>query len=236
VVAHYTLCLASPTPAGDGGALTLIPDASGCLVFDLAPEGLRGRIYGPSTRVITVCNDWGLCPFRFFVECLPGGLYGLTGLPQWELADRVLPLGDTAPELERAVSRAFCDAADLAAFVAAVDGLLLARPRWENPAGGFLAALVRGEWEAPAGYSQRHLSRLFRAGAGMGRKSFLRVLRVNEAVRRLSAGAGSLTRLAQDLGYYDQAHFIHDFSSVVGLSPGGYAAHLADFYNEPLKL
>lgn len=236
MVAHYTVCLASPEGSEHGELLTLVPDASGCLVFDLSPTGLSGRLYGPSTRLTTVHNDLGLCPFRFFVECPPGGLYDLTGLPLWELADQVLPLSDTAPALERAVSDAFRAAESLPAFVRAVDSLLLARPRFENPARALLEALSAGESLSASGWSPRHLSRLFRQGAGMGAKSFLRVTRVNQAVRRLSAGPVSLTFLAQELGYYDQSHFIHDFSSVMGLSPGAYAAHMADFYKEPLKL
>ena len=236
MVAHYTLCLTSPEGAEHGDLLTLVPDASGCLVFELSPGGLTGQLFGPSTRLTTVQNDLGLCPFRFFVECPPGGLYGLTGLPLWELADRVFPLSDTAPELERAVSDAFRAAESLPAFVRAVDSLLLARPRFENPAGPMLRALSAGESPAGLGWSPRHLSRLLRQGAGMDAKSFLRVTRVNQAVRRLSAGPVPLTFLAQELGYYDQSHFIHDFSSVMGLSPGAYAAHMADFYKEPLKL
>ena len=48
-------------------------------------------------------------------------------------------------------------------------------------------------------------------------------------------GEVSLTHLAQELGYFDQAHFIHDFRSVCGVTPGTYRAELSDFYNEPLK-
>ena len=55
-----------------------------------------------------------------------------------------------------------------------------------------------------------------------------------EAVRRLPA-APSLTALAQDLGYYDQPHFIHDFRAVCGVPPSAYLERMAGFYNEPLK-
>jgi AraC-like DNA-binding protein len=45
--------------------------------------------------------------------------------------------------------------------------------------------------------------------------------RLHEAAARLKAGASpDLTALAQDLGYFDQAHFIRDFRRHVGESPG----------------
>ncbi len=242
-VAHYTLCLASPQPAApETGTLTLIPDASGCLVFTLLPQGLEGRMYGPTTETVTVQNDLGVCPLRFFVEFRPGGLYAFTGIPQWELADRVWPLADTHPDLDRAVTRLFAQSDDLDDFVLAVDRLLLSRLPTPAPVLPMLRLLARDATPAPVqsladytGYSPRQLSRLFREGAGMGAKAFAQVLRVNAAVRRLQAGESSLTRLAQELGYYDQAHFIHDFKRVAGVTPGVYRAGLPGFYNEPLK-
>ena len=78
--------------------------------------------------------------------------------------------------------------------------------------------------------------RELRTEAGLGVHAFVRVLRINRAVRCLQAGAPSLTRLAQELGYFDQAHFIHDFKAVCGVSPGQYRAGMSAFYKEPLKL
>ena len=40
--------------------------------------------------------------------------------------------------------------------------------------------------------------------------------------------AVSWTTLAQELGYYDQAHFGRDFRALVGQSPSEYARMLAD--------
>lgn len=236
LVAHYTLCLRSPAGADHGEVLTLLPDASGCLVFDLTPAGLAGRVFGPSTRAATVVNDLGRNPFRFFVECRPGGLYPLLDAPLWELKDRVVPLGALVAPLEREVGAAFEGAADLPDFIRRVDGVLLARAGADNPALPLLRALERGARLEDSGWSLRHLSRLLRRGAGLGRKELQRVARVNAAARALGAGTVSLTRLAQDLGYYDQAHFIHEFSAVVGLPPGAYRQNLADFYKEPYKL
>jgi AraC-like DNA-binding protein len=40
---------------------------------------------------------------------------------------------------------------------------------------------------------------------------------------RLHAGVDmNLSTLAQDLGYFDQAHFTRDFKQITGVSPGRY--------------
>ncbi len=241
VVAHYTLCLPGPG-AADAGALDLIPDASGCLVYTLLPGGvLDGRMYGPTTKVVTVEADFESCPFRFFVEFRPGGLSSFTPIPQHELADKVCLLEDAAPPLLALVRSLFGHEADLDEFVRVVDLRLAALhtgpapilPMLRHLAGHFAPASA-ADLAADAGYSQRHLSRLFREGSGLSAKAFSRVLRINEAVRRLPT-APSLTALAQDLGYYDQPHFIHDFRAVCGVPPSAYLERMAGFYNEPLK-
>lgn len=241
VIAHYTLCLPAPGYR-PSGILRLVPDASGCLVFTLMQSGtLEGRMYGPTTEVVLVQDDFDRCPFRFFVEFRPGGLCAFTPVPQQELADQVLSLAIIAPELQQLVASCYFRAADLDDFVRSIDALLL---KQRTEAGAILPLLRHlsaapalasaPQLSAAAGYSTRHLSRLFREGVGLSMKSFSRVLRINAAVRRLPS-AGSLTRLAQDLGYYDQSHFIHDFRAVCGLTPGAYLSELTGFYNEPLK-
>lgn len=248
-VAHYTYCLPHPEHCAGGGSrhwrdpdspppLVLIPDASGCLVFTLLPSGPRGVLYGPTTQAVTVHNDLGVGPPRFFVEFRPGGLFAFTGIPQWELSDRTWPLEDAAPELYVMACGAFSQASDLDDFAARMDAALLARDPVPSPVLPLLGSKCLSSQQALAassGYSSRHLSRLFREGAGMGCKAYFQVLRVNAAIRALQAGPPSLTRLAQELGYFDQSHFIHEFKSVCGVSPGRYLAHMSGFYNEPLK-
>lgn len=249
-IAHYTYCLplpfrppsqADPQPAS---RLTLVPDASGCLVFTLSTSGFFARLYGPSTLAVSVTNDLGIGPPRFFVEFHPGGLFAFTGIPQWELADRVWPLSDAAPDLHALALASFYRARDLDDFAHRMDAALLAYTPVPAPVSPFLVPSVDSLWgdlAAASGYSPRHLSRLFREGAGMGYKSYLRVLRVNAATRRLRShtfsrtGGLSLTALAHELGYFDQSHFIHDFKATCGVTPGAYRADLSDFYNEPLK-
>ncbi|WP_369127980.1 helix-turn-helix domain-containing protein [Halomonas flagellata] len=41
-----------------------------------------------------------------------------------------------------------------------------------------------------------------------------------------------LTDTAHEAGYFDQAHFIHDFKAVTGITPGDYLRHVGRRYGE----
>lgn len=244
LVAHYTLIF-----PGSGGAsgesLTLIPDASGCLIFILAPRRVEGLVWGATTRAAVVDNDMATAPPRVFVEFLPGALSLFTRLPQSELADRRLPLSQVSAALTPAVSELAEGASSTGAFIAGLDALLLrALGERELPA-AVLCGLVRlreaggmlpvAALAQETGYSPRHLGRLFREHVGLSAKTFARVLRVNLLLSRVRERGGPLTLTAQEAGFYDQAHFIHDFSRICGVTPSGYLQNLSDFYNETFK-
>ena len=122
-----------------------------------------------------------------------------------------------------------------------MDEGLCARLRSGHSFTGLLARFLDGRQSpealaAETGYSSRHLTRLFRERCGLSPKRLQRIVRINTAAMLMQRSAGlSLTRLAQELDYFDQAHFIHDFRAVCGVTPGAYQARLSDFYNEPLK-
>ena len=75
-----------------------------------------------------------------------------------------------------------------------------------------------------AGLGVRRLQRLFAEYVGLGPKWVIRRYRLHEVGERLAAGAHiDWVRLAVELGYADQAHFVRDFSAMVGESPTRYA-------------
>jgi AraC-like DNA-binding protein len=76
-----------------------------------------------------------------------------------------------------------------------------------------------------AGLGVRRLQRLFAEYVGLGPKWVIRRYRLHEVGERLASGADiDWVRLAGELGYADQAHFIRDFAAMVGESPTHYAA------------
>jgi AraC-like DNA-binding protein len=49
-------------------------------------------------------------------------------------------------------------------------------------------------------------------------------VRLQEVVRRLSSENASITEVASDLGYTDQAHLTNEFRAMTGMTPGSYLA------------
>lgn len=72
------------------------------------------------------------------------------------------------------------------------------------------------------GLSQRQLERQFKVLVGVTPKQYSRILRVGQARWQLKQHGDALVDIAYAAGYFDQAHFIHDFKTVVGLTPGQY--------------
>lgn len=69
--------------------------------------------------------------------------------------------------------------------------------------------------------SERQLERIFAQEIGLSPKNFSRIIRFQQ-VFKLAGSAGSLTHLALEAGYFDQAHFSRDFKAFTGLSPRQY--------------
>ena len=77
---------------------------------------------------------------------------------------------------------------------------------------------------AEVGLGLRRLQRLFAEHVGLGPKRVIRRYRLHEVGERLSAGVDiDWVRLAGELGYADQAHFVRDFTAMVGEPPTRYA-------------
>ena len=72
--------------------------------------------------------------------------------------------------------------------------------------------------------SRQHLAARFRAKVGLTPKMYARICRFRRATGALAqaqphARATDWARLAQDCGYFDQSHLIHDFQEFSGSAP-----------------
>jgi AraC-like DNA-binding protein len=214
-----------------------LPDTATTLVFRVAGDGRADLlVLGPRTHA----SYFRAKDLRFCVRMRirPGRAGLLCGLPVNELVDRAVPLGDLwaapgdrlARELLALGPRPGTVAERLRAELAR---RAAGRTRADHARADLLDAAVAalsagpGTPRLPAvaaglGVSERHLRALFTGGVGLPPRRFARI----DRVRRVLAGAGRhrWARLAHDSGYYDQAHMITDFRTLMGVSPGAWLA------------
>ncbi len=73
------------------------------------------------------------------------------------------------------------------------------------------------------GYSQKHFIDLFRKQVGVAPKQYLKIMRFQKAVQETEKNDTlNWGHLAVESGFYDQAHFIHDFKEFSGFTPNEY--------------
>ena len=78
-----------------------------------------------------------------------------------------------------------------------------------------------GQLAAQLGVSSRQLSRRFQHAVGLSPKEYVRVSRFLHVIRLLSEReTRDLTEIAMACGYFDQAHFNHEFREMAGMAPG----------------
>ncbi|MBX3081264.1 MAG: AraC family transcriptional regulator [Anaerolineae bacterium] len=76
------------------------------------------------------------------------------------------------------------------------------------------------------GLSHKHFIHLFKRQVGLSPKVYVRLQRFQHALRSLTThDVMSWSAIALEAGYFDQAHFIHDFRSFAGVTPMTYAEH-----------
>lgn len=163
------------------------------------------------------------------IHFLPGGAAAFLPAPLHDLEDECVGLeaiwGRAAADLRARL----IEAGSVADRLALVESFLLARMRSRDPAVG---AVLRAAESRPSlrvaeactltGLSAKRLIASFRAEVGQTPKSYLRVRRFQAAMRLLDAGDARGARIATDLGYFDQAHFVREFRSFTGMTPTQY--------------
>ncbi len=238
-------------PAGmDGEYLCLFPNCTTNLTITLDGPVTTGYQQVLSNFAGTSC----LSPMVFdrsrFIRILdiqfePFGLHALLGRPMNEYTNRVPPLDVLfrPSELEVLYNRAV-DATNMSEVVKAVEALLL--NAWQHrdidariSAGVQLLEARESPDMDTLGkelcLSSRGLRKLFNRNLGISPKYFANLMRFNRAARQINSDPEtSLTAIAFDQGYYDQAHFIREFRKFSGITPSDYRSlpgKSAEFYN-----
>jgi AraC-like DNA-binding protein len=89
-----------------------------------------------------------------------------------------------------------------------------------------------GDFSSVIGYSQKHFIDLFKRHVGVPPKQYLKIMRFQKAILEIERGRFvDWGQIARASGFYDQAHFIHDFKSFSGFTPGEYMNRKTELLN-----
>ncbi|MDC0669049.1 helix-turn-helix domain-containing protein [Nannocystis radixulma] len=216
---------ASAAPPADR-VRRILPDGCVDVIVHLVGEP-RVEVVGTMTRALLVPDG---ASDMVAVRLRPGAARAFFDVPTDALTDARVPataLGLPAAPLLDALHRL----TDPGARVRQLAAVLLAARR--HPLDAMVERAVRAlagtdppgvaELADDLGVARQSLARRVRQAVGVGPKELARVFRLQRATRALSAGRRDHAALACELGFHDQAHFIHEMRALSGLTPGAYA-------------
>lgn len=174
----------------------------------------------------------------FGAKFRPGAFYPFIKAPLSTFTDRSISLQDVFGVESDALEQTMLSQRDREAMVALMEDFLRARHPEPDENIAFIRQVVDlviarreitrvDDVVSQFGTNKRTLQRLFSQYVGVSPKWVIKRYRLHEAAERMAAGEViDWPQLALDLGYFDQAHFINDFKTIVGKAPAEYTKGL----------
>jgi len=214
----------------------ILPDGSADILF-LNPDEDQHELalMGPLTKAAVVSLPKG----RFAgVHFRPGLSAMFTCIPGPEVVDSLHPLKDLWSIRADDLAARLLEARSARELVPLLEAEMIAHLNRNNTHSDLTGIQRAISWAAEmkgqvrvddlawhCGLSSRQFRRLCLELTGLTPKHVCRVLRLHHAADEiLAANANGLARLAQDCGYYDQAHLTNEFQALAGLTPTEYAS------------
>ena len=206
-----------------------------------APAGhVRGAlISGPRSEYFVIDTAQQLSTIG--VHFKPGGAFPFLGLPAGEIQDQHLDLQDLWGTSGGQMREEVLEARSVDAKFAVLEKWFLRHaPQLErHPAVAYALGEFNPERATSVtevtgriGMSPKRFIQLFQKEVGLTPKLFCRVRRFQKVLRAIGMGRRiEWADVALDCGYFDQAHFIHDFRAFSGLNPSTYVAHRTEHLN-----
>jgi AraC-like DNA-binding protein len=221
------------------GAATIVIDVSGRPHVDFYAADGRTRLNVPPAFIVgagvtSYVTQIDAAQTVMTVHFRPAGALPFLGMPLGELENSAIGLAEVWGPGGTVLHERLVEAPSAVVRIALLESFLLHRMRFHDFRAhpglpGVLGAIeldpaIRvSEAGELAGLPPKRLTALFRAEVGVAPKAYLRVRRLQAALRRLDAGAARGATIAADLGYFDQAHFVREFRSLMAMTPTQYA-------------
>lgn len=205
----------------------VLPDGALRLIVELHATHAELRVAGPSAQPVLLTLQG---PQRgFSLSLRPGAARVLFGVDAHELAQQVWPWDGLASAPRRDLAARLHAAPDdrtrealLMATLQSMQRDAAVTPEQHHAR---RAALLLRQRPVHAvadalGLGERRLQQIFRAHVGLSPRAWRRLARLHALLRRLrQAPAAGWAALADEAGFSDQAHLIHEFRALCGLTP-----------------
>lgn len=209
-------------------ALRFVPD--GCAEILINCKAFAGLfIIGITDKPTTVSLN-GRMEY-FGVRFMPGGIHAFFPLHLRDITNKIIPCRELWGNRWREFELALFSAASTPERINRAEAFLTRRLLENNrdPDARLLSSLEkiyrqRGripvEKSLSEGMSPRQLRRFFDTYIGFSPKTFSRIVRFQSVLAAMRRDPqNDWNSLCFDFGYYDQAHFIHEFKEFYGLPP-----------------
>lgn len=229
---------------------SVLPDGSAEFVINLREDWVRvydpcdhsriTRLSGialvaPRSESMVIDTEGQACVMG--VHFTPGGIFPFLGFPVREVRNQVHSLEDFWKGEASDLRNRLLEAPSLGSRFQILESALVRRAGirlGNHPAVGFalgkfskspgpnsLSAVANA-----IGLSSRRFIEVFDREVGLTPKRFCRVRRFQQSLSLIrSTDEINWADLALNCGYFDQAHFIHDFRAFCGMTPTEYHAH-----------
>lgn len=189
-------------------------------------------------RIFSISRDFSM----FGAHLYPYAISHFFSIPSTELKNQLVDLKSLLGKHENGLEEKITLAKDLSARVKIVTNFLENRLRKVSPVSfGIFETInyimkTNGAIDVDAlaqrnFLSMRQFERNFKQFSGFSPKMFSRIIRFQNALYQKDKSQKTLTQIAVDAGYSDQAHFIRDFKEFSGITPKEYFCRGAESYD-----
>jgi AraC-like DNA-binding protein len=230
---------------------TIVPDGTMKLIFHYA-DTYRHHPPSGQSLVLPKCFLIGQLTRPYVVEPLgvtgsfvvrfhPNGFLPFATIPIKEMENTAVPLEELFGAEGAAIGEAILQASSTADRIRLIEAFLLNRLANQQTVDHVVKSTVKiifdtkgqfkvHELSQQTNINRRQLTRKFSSVIGLSPKQLAKTIRIQAALKSLlGKKVNSLTDLAYENEYFDQAHFIKEFKEFTGITP-------KDFYGDDLKM
>ncbi len=196
---------------------------------------------GVRTRYLTLSS--GHKSELFVINFRKGMAYPFFPVPMQEMSDRVVDADSLWRGGLSGLRERLLEAPTPTAKFHVAEGFLSSMRRGPLEANACVEHAIQALLDSPEnmvlerlysniGYSKKHFIRLFSERVGVPPKTYARLARFQKVVQEIARSGGvDWSSVARECGFYDQAHFIHDFKRFSGFTPSEYSKRKSDDVN-----